>query len=128
MPNVFLHDDRVRPRGHGRTRENANRFAWRNLKVSINSRRLLPDDPLTLSRPARTGYDGITVHRRIIENRQRKPGENVPRRESLTRLSQRHATQRTRFHALKDMSQRLVFRDHKMSLYLLRAAPTTIPE
>lgn len=69
----------------------------------------------------------LSIHHRIVEDRQGEPRENVPRGKPFPRVNQGPAPWGKRFHDLDDMSKCLRFCDHKISLYRLESVPITIP-
>ena len=77
--HIFLHD-RLRPRlGIGAPVKMRTASPARDMKLPIDSRRLFANDAQTCSRPAVARHHGITIHRGIIENRQRQAARKYPR-------------------------------------------------
>src|SRR5205823_1126151 len=62
--------------------------------------------------------DRISIHRRVVEPRQRDPSENITGCKLIPRLEQRNFARWKRSHFFQNAGQSLFFRDHDFGLEL----------
>ena len=107
-----MHDDRIRSIRHRSAGKNAHRFTEIDAKMSIQTSGLLSNDAQSFASSTGTGDNGVTIHRRVIEVRQRQSREVIFRRETIERVRERNLASGRPPNRFENFSTRFVFANH----------------